>query len=498
MENFVAVVTSLTGDVWARSFDGSLRLLQVGDGLLPGETLVTATGAEVVLDFEGELVSVGPDQSLLMSASQRSAAPDVSDESVVVDPTLDAILAALDGDGDLLDELEAPAAGTDGAPDGGGASFVQLTRIVEAVDPLAFQFGTIGAESFEGLIFDGATVNDPGTLTTLVNNPNSGTIVVTGDTTNIPPGNTVVIVITDKNNNTVTTSAVVEENGSYTTEDVDVTDLTDGPITIDTSTTDNDGNPVTDQTTVELDIVESEITVETEVDNTGPSITVTGDTTDIPPGSELEVTITDQNGNTVTTTAIVEEDGSYTVDLDITDLTDGDLDIVVTGTDNNGNPVTGTGTDELDAVPSEITVETDVDNTGPSITVTGDTTDIPPGSELEVTITDQNGNTVTTTAIVEEDGSYTVDLDITDLTDGDLDIVVTGTDNNGNPVTGTGTDELDAVPSEITVETDVDNTGPSITVTGDTTDIPPGSELEVTITDQNGNTVTTTAIVEED
>ncbi|WP_460732172.1 hypothetical protein, partial [Nitrincola alkalisediminis] len=127
------------------------------------------------------------------------------------------------------------------------------------------------------------------------------------------------------------------------------------------------------------DAVPSEITVETDVDNTGPSITVTGDTTDIPPGSELEITVTDKNGNTVTATAIVEEDGSYTVPgLDITDLTDGDLDITVTGTDNNGNPVTGTGTDELDAVPSEITVETDVDNTGPSITVTGDTTDIPP------------------------------------------------------------------------------------------------------------------------
>ncbi|WP_193495888.1 retention module-containing protein, partial [Nitrincola alkalisediminis] len=310
MENYVAIVTSLTGDVWARSIDGSLRLLQVGDVLLPGETLVTATGSEAVLDFGGEQVSVGSEQSLLMSASQRSTAPDVSDESVVVDPTLDAILAALDGEGDLLDELEAPAAGTDGAPDGGGASFVQLTRIVEAVDPLSFQFGISGTESFDGLIFDGSTVNDPGTLTTVVNNPNTGSIVVTGDTTNVPPGNTVIIVITDKNNNTVTTSAVVEENGSYTSEEVDVTDLTDGPITIDTSTTDTDGNPVTDQSTVELDIVESEIIVETEVDNTGPSITVTGDTTDIPPGSELEITVTDKNGNTVTATAIVEEDGS--------------------------------------------------------------------------------------------------------------------------------------------------------------------------------------------
>ncbi|WP_460732195.1 hypothetical protein, partial [Nitrincola alkalisediminis] len=272
--------------------------------------------------------------------------------------------------------------------------------------------------------------------------------------------------------------------------------------------TDNNGNPITGTDSAELDAIAAEITVETEVDNAGPTIDVTGDTTDIPVGSELVVTITDTEGNTVTTTAIVEEDGSYTVtDLDITDLTDGDLDITVTGTDNNGNPVTGTAEDELDAVASAVEVSFDntdangvITDDADSVVISGSTTDVLPGSNtVNLVITDQQGNEVVLNDVaLDADGNFSVEADLSGLIDGPLEVVASATDNNGNPITGTDNAELDAIAAQITVETEVDNAGPTIDVTGDTTDIPVGSELVVTITDTEGNTVTTTAIVEED
>lgn len=137
----VATIVSITGDVSARAADGTIRVLTEGDTLYAGEVLITSDGSQVVLDYgNGELVSIAGPQDVLMSEAQITASVPEPVESEITDPSVDAILAALEGDGDLLDDLEAPAAGTEGAPDGGGGSFVRLMRISETVDPLAFQF----------------------------------------------------------------------------------------------------------------------------------------------------------------------------------------------------------------------------------------------------------------------------------------------------------------------------------------------------------------------
>lgn len=146
----VATIISISGDVSARAEDGTLRVLSPGDALYAGEVLISADGSQVVLDYgNGELVSVEGPQSLQLTETQITASAPEPVESEVTDPSVDAILAALEGDGDLLDELEAPAAGADGAPDGGGGSFVRLMRISESVDPLAFQFEQQQVSNFE-------------------------------------------------------------------------------------------------------------------------------------------------------------------------------------------------------------------------------------------------------------------------------------------------------------------------------------------------------------
>uniref|UniRef100_UPI00124F4DF4 retention module-containing protein n=1 Tax=Nitrincola schmidtii TaxID=1730894 RepID=UPI00124F4DF4 len=151
----IATVASITGEAFARQSDGTLRQLAEGDALFAGETLVVNNGSQATLNFDGnELVNLTGPQELPISETQITASISDVNENIVTDPSVAAILAALEGDGDLLDELEAPAAGTDGAPDGGGSSFVQLTRISESVDPLAFEFEQQAFSTFEAPISD--------------------------------------------------------------------------------------------------------------------------------------------------------------------------------------------------------------------------------------------------------------------------------------------------------------------------------------------------------
>jgi|GEM_PF-5381584 hypothetical protein len=155
METAIAVVLETSGEVFARTADGSLRSLQPGDELFAGETLVTAEGGRVVLDFgNGEIAALGPNQAIQMNEQLLGSSEPAPQDNQLTDPSVDAVLAALEGDGDLLDELEAPAAGADGAPEGGGSSIVQLVRIFESVDPLAFSFDPLAVEPFEAPIGD--------------------------------------------------------------------------------------------------------------------------------------------------------------------------------------------------------------------------------------------------------------------------------------------------------------------------------------------------------
>ncbi|MFP3479971.1 hypothetical protein SB780_34525, partial [Burkholderia sp. SIMBA_057] len=112
--------------------------------------------------------------------------------------------------------------------------------------------------------------------------------------------------------------------------------------TIGVSATDNNGEDVTATGTVELDNVEGSLTVSTEVD--GGILTASGTSSDLPEGTEVTITITDSNGDIVTATATVNENGNYTVNADVSGLVDGELIIGVSATDNNGEDVTATGT----------------------------------------------------------------------------------------------------------------------------------------------------------
>ncbi|MCO7044660.1 VCBS domain-containing protein, partial [Vibrio paracholerae] len=84
------------------------------------------------------------------------------------------------------------------------------------------------------------------------------------------------------------------------------------------------------------------ITVDAPDNTNDTTPTITG-TTDAPAGSTVTLVVTDANGNQQTLTAIVQPDGTFSVDV-ITPLAEGSYTVTATVTDPAGN--TGTATDD--------------------------------------------------------------------------------------------------------------------------------------------------------
>ncbi|WP_158654351.1 BapA/Bap/LapF family prefix-like domain-containing protein [Acinetobacter sp. ACNIH2] len=190
--------------------------------------------------------------------------------------------------------------------------------------------------------------------------------------------------------------------------------------------------------------------------------TITGQTENVPEGTEVKITITgqDKDGKLITheETVKVDKDGNYTTDVP-PDFADGELKVKSEVIDRNGNTVkaedslektdhdNNPGTPDqggLDRVDSAITV--DIVESG---VITGTTTDVAPGSNVVLTITgkDANGNPVTVNKTVTTDasGHYNSALTPADgIVDGSsVTVVATTTDRNGQAV-GPATDSIAA------------------------------------------------------
>ncbi|MDX1464302.1 MAG: retention module-containing protein, partial [Halomonas sp.] len=142
----IATIISITGQAWARDASGNLRELRVGDTLQEGETLVTSDNGRVALDFADgfdDPTVIDGGREVVMTPDLDAEQPVDAEDASVQDEDLEALLAALEeGEGDLLEGLDATAAGAGGAGGpGGGHDFVRLARISENVDPLSFEYG---------------------------------------------------------------------------------------------------------------------------------------------------------------------------------------------------------------------------------------------------------------------------------------------------------------------------------------------------------------------
>ncbi|MFQ1851320.1 retention module-containing protein, partial [Aeromonas veronii] len=189
-------------------------------------------------------------------------------------------------------------------------------------------------------------------------------------------------------------------------------------------------------------------------DNTNDTTPTLTGTTDAPAGSTVTLVVTDANGSQQTLTAIVQPDGSYSVDV-TTPLAEGSYTVTATVTDPAGN--TGTATDDGSVdITANITVSLDDVNSGnvANAPISG-TSDVGPDRTVTLVITDANGNTVETTATTGADGSYTTNVDLRSLADGNLVVTASVTDAAGNTANASDDTTLLDTEAEATIELNV-------------------------------------------
>ena len=123
-----ATIVELTGKAWARGADGKIRMLNVGDRLLPTDTIILAAGA-VMQVAEG----TGPDATLVTFASPDAGTPAIvapgKDQAA---PTTNELLRMVQHD--LASQGKKAKAGDLEERSGDGHRFVELVRIGEQVE----------------------------------------------------------------------------------------------------------------------------------------------------------------------------------------------------------------------------------------------------------------------------------------------------------------------------------------------------------------------------
>ncbi|WP_155496302.1 retention module-containing protein, partial [Comamonas testosteroni] len=136
------LVTKLTGQAWMRGPDGNLTVLHEGMRIPADAEIVTASGSTVQLQADGQPpLMVGENQDVHLTADLVQ--PPTVEEAAVASPAsteIDQIIAAINAGGDPFDELDPTAATLSGGSEG-GSTFVRLSSIIEAVSPLALEYG---------------------------------------------------------------------------------------------------------------------------------------------------------------------------------------------------------------------------------------------------------------------------------------------------------------------------------------------------------------------
>ena len=145
MAEIVARVGKITGQVLARDPDGNVRVLKSGDPIREGDVVQSTDGSQIqMLMADGREITLNANEAAKFDAEVASPdLPDAGDSSVQNTPQaftrISRTVVGQDGTFSFDDDGGKAAAGAEQTE---GHSFVELVRVVENVDPLAFQFGT--------------------------------------------------------------------------------------------------------------------------------------------------------------------------------------------------------------------------------------------------------------------------------------------------------------------------------------------------------------------
>lgn len=362
---------------------------------------------------------------------------------------------------------------------------------------------TITARFEDAVIFEGNTG--------LLNAAEDDATVLSGTVVNVEVGDDVLLTVSDGQGGSLTFTTQVLVDGSWSTT-ADLGGLAPGTLTLTAETVDLAGNPASATATIIHDpnatltitsLDQGDVINGQEIN----AVVINGTVDDVEPGRTVQVEITDGN-NTVTTTAVVQGDGSWSADpVALGIMEDGPLTINASVFDNAGNEASASYDASKDTFAG-ITVkfEDDVINDGylgylnatedNPATVTGTVTDVEDGQTVSITITDSIGGQVTDTATVTA-GQWSVSgLDLEGLAEGALTVTATVADQAGNMANASNGilhDTLADIDDSVTVNAGVvinAAEASSVSLSGSTTDIDASRPLQVTVEDGSGGSLT--------
>ena len=159
----IGKVASIQGVAFAKSQDGTLRQLKLGDPVFEGEVIQTEMGAHVELQLnDGSFYALRDQESVTVDGmlfdNQKA---DPKDGALFASSADTDQIAKAIAEGNSLDELlEETAAGATTGGGNDGHSFVRLLRISEAITPVEFDYG-IDGNGTTGRTLGSEVVNTP-------------------------------------------------------------------------------------------------------------------------------------------------------------------------------------------------------------------------------------------------------------------------------------------------------------------------------------------------
>ncbi|CAK1849209.1 RTX toxin [Vibrio crassostreae] len=238
-----------------------------------------------------------------------------------------------------------------------------------------------------------------------------------------------------------------------------------------------------------------------------PSVTITGTAVDVRDGRTVVLTITDVNGNTVTTTAITNDETYVVNGVDLSSLAEGDLKVDAVIADDFGNIITANDSTIKDTLA---TIDVDFDGFGDEFynqfeiangALVGTVANVEDGQTISISITDSQGLTQEYTTTVSG-GTWTLTLqDYSSFAEGELTVIANTIDVAGNPTTATDTIVKDTLAS-ITASVDDGGDGvlnsfeiQSAKFFGTVQNVEDGQTVNIRISDSTTNVIVLTATV---
>ncbi len=313
----------------------------------------------------------------------------------------------------------------------------------------------------------------------------------------------VAVKVTDNNGKTVTlTTSVI--NGAWQIDDVDLSALADGELTVTAEIIDLAGNPASTTNTIIKDTL---ATITANFDGKGDEylnrdeISATdlfGSVSNVENGQTVTIKVTDSNGleKSFETTVI---DGKWTIeDADLTDFVEGKLTVIAETVDLAGNTSSASNTIIKDTFTG---ISADFDGKGdeylnhveiPVTDLLGKIENVEDGQFVTITITDSNGSEkIYTTTVIN--GNWTVDnADLTGFSEGELTVIADTVDIAGNQVSATDTiikDTLATITADFEGNSDrfINQAEASTTqLFGSIANIEDGQNVTITVTDSQG------------